>query len=158
MKFNLTVNGHTAVVEADPLEPLSMVLRDRLGLKGLKEGCCEGECGACTVLLDGAPVHACLTPGFQAEGRNITTIEGLGGGPGLLSGLQRAFVKVGAVQCGFCTPGMVMAAEGLLRANSDPDDAEIRHALAGNICRCTGYDTIIRAVATEAASRNSVPV
>jgi aerobic-type carbon monoxide dehydrogenase small subunit (CoxS/CutS family) len=153
MQFNLRINGRPVAVDADPLERLSTVLRDSLGLTGLKEGCCEGECGACTILLDGAPVHACLIAGFQAEGAEITTIEGLGDGDGLLTGLQAGFVAAGAVQCGYCTPGMVMAAEGLLRRDPAPDDAAIRHALAGNICRCTGYDTIVRAVAAEAARR-----
>ena len=153
MLFNLNVNENPVVVDAEPLHPLSTVLRESLGLTGLKEGCCEGECGACTVLLDGVPVNACLTLCCQAEGVKITTIEGLGGASGLLSGLQTAFIEVGAVQCGYCTPGMVMAAEGLLKANPRPEDGEIRHALAGNICRCTGYDTIVRAVATEAARR-----
>jgi aerobic-type carbon monoxide dehydrogenase small subunit (CoxS/CutS family) len=157
MQIELWVNGRPVTVDAGPMQRLSTLLRETLGLTGLKEGCCEGECGACTVLMDGEPVHSCLTLGFQAEGAEITTIEGLSGGSGLLSDLQAAFVAVGAVQCGYCTPGMVMAAEGLLRSDPSPDDAAIRHALAGNICRCTGYDTIIRAVATEAARRGGAP-
>jgi len=156
MRITLNVNGESTPVAGDPTMRLSHLLRQGLGLTGLKEGCCEGECGACTVLMDGEPVHACLTLGFQAEGREITTIEGLGAGNGLLSGLQAAFVAEGAIQCGYCTPGMIMAAEGLLRKTPAPAEAEIRHALAGNICRCTGFDAIVRAVASEAARRRSV--
>jgi aerobic-type carbon monoxide dehydrogenase small subunit (CoxS/CutS family) len=150
LTFN--VNGREIASDADPLKRLSRILREDLGLTGLKEGCCEGECGACTVLMDGAAVHACLVLGFQAEGHDITTIEGLGDA-GRLTYLQATFVATGAVQCGYCTPGMVMSAEALLRAKSDPDADDIRHALAGNICRCTGFDSIVRAVATEASRR-----
>ncbi len=155
--LTLFVHGREGVVEAAPLDRLSTVLRGALGLTGVKEGCCEGECGACTVMMDGLAVHACLTPVIQAEGRSIVTIEGLADGNPLLSGLQRAFLHHGAVQCGYCTPGMVMAAEALLAADPDPGDAEIRHALAGNICRCTGFQTIVEAVADEAARRRAGP-
>lgn len=152
MVLSLKINGRTVSVGGDPTARLSHILREELGLTGLKEGCLEGECGACTILVDGAPVHACLMLAFQAQGRDILTVEGLDEG-GLRAGLQAAFVAGGAVQCGYCTPGMVMAAEGLLRANPAPSADEIRHALAGNICRCTGYDSIVRAVAAEAERR-----
>lgn len=148
------VNGREVSIAANPLDRLSHILRDRLGLTGVKEGCCEGECGACTVLIDDLPVASCLVPGFQAEGARITTIEGLAQS-GALSGLQQAFLTHGAVQCGYCTPGMVMAAEGHLRANPAGDRAAIRHALAGNICRCTGFVLIVDAVEHEAGLRRA---
>ena len=148
----LRINGLTLWIDADPMTRLSRVLRDELGLTGLKEGCCEGECGACTVLVDGLPVNACLMLGFQAQGRDITTVEGLREA-GKLAGLHEVFLACGAVQCGYCSPGMVMAAEGFLRANTDPSADEIRHALAGNLCRCTGFESIVQAVAAEAARR-----
>ncbi len=149
MRISLQVNGRAVETEVSPVSRLSGLLRDVLGLTGVKEGCCEGECGACTVLLDGQPVNSCLMLAFQATGRAVTTVEGLGGS----SGLQNAFLQLGAVQCGYCTPGMLVAAEGLLRANPGPAEPEIRHALAGNICRCTGFESIVRAVAAEAAAR-----
>lgn len=152
MALSFTVNGRNVSMDGDPLARLSEVLRQQLGLTGLKEGCLEGECGACTILIDGSPVHACLMLAFQAQGRDIVTVEGLGGS-GTLSRLQTIFVEEGAVQCGYCTPGMVMAAEGLLRANPAPSTDDIRHALAGNICRCTGYENIVRAVSAEAERR-----
>lgn len=152
MQIALTVNGHSLNLAAEPGERLSTALR-AAGLTGLKEGCLEGECGACTVLLDGRPVCSCLMLAAQAEGRAVETVEGLAAaGP---SDLQAAFVREGAVQCGYCTPGMVMAAEGLLRANPDPSEAEIRQAIAGNICRCTGYVAILRAIAATAATRRA---
>ncbi|TGQ72942.1 MULTISPECIES: (2Fe-2S)-binding protein [unclassified Mesorhizobium] len=151
MRMSLKVNGQAIETEISPISRLSGFLRDVLGLTGVKEGCCEGECGACTVLLDGQPVDSCLMLAFQATGREITTIEGLCGSG--VNDLQQAFLKMGAVQCGYCTPGMVLAAEGLLHANPSPGEAEIRHALAGNICRCTGFETIVQAVATAAAAR-----
>jgi len=154
MPLSLCVNDRTMTVETDPLDRLSGILRGALGLTGLKEGCCEGECGACTVLMDGRPVLACLILGFQAEGVRITTIEGLTGNRPL-SELQTAFLNRGAVQCGYCVPGMVMAAEGLLRADPAPGREAIRHALAGNICRCTGFQTIVDAVAEAARRRRS---
>lgn len=149
----LTVNGRPVHSPAEPGERLSRFLRERLGLTGLKEGCCEGECGACTVLLDGEPVNACLVLAHQAEGRDVLTVEGLSGDG--LGDLQAMFVARGAIQCGYCTPGMLMAAEGLLRANASPTDAEIRTALAGNICRCTGFQTIVDAVAATASARRT---
>ena len=151
MRMSLKINGQAIETKISPISRLSGFLRDVLGLTGVKEGCCEGECGACTVLLDSQPVNSCLMLAFQAEGREITTIEGLCRSG--INDLQRAFLEMGAVQCGYCTPGMLLAAEGLLRANPNPREAEIRHALAGNICRCTGFETIVQAVATEAAAR-----
>lgn len=155
MALVLNVNGKHVEVDADPMDRLSRILRDDLGLIGLKEGCCEGECGACTVLMDGLPIHACLMLGCQAEDHEITTVEALCH-HGTLSDLQEAFVAHGAVQCGYCTPGMVMSAEGLLRRNRMPTENEIRRALAGNICRCTGFDAIVRTVATVAARRSGI--
>jgi len=148
MLISLMVNGKVRRVEAAPEARLSAVLRAGLGLTGLKEGCCEGECGACTVLLDGQAVNSCLVAACQVEGRRIETVEGLDP-----SGLPQAFVDAGAIQCGFCTPGMVMAAEALLRSDPDPAPDTIRHALAGNICRCTGFVAIVQAVALEAGRR-----
>lgn len=140
--MKLRVNGTTIRVEAHPLERLLDVLRIQCKLTGTKEGCGEGECGACTVLLDGEPVNACLVPVAHAEGRSITTIEGLGGAKANHP-LQRSFVEQGAAQCGFCTPGMLISASVIPpRAKRE----EIRCALAGNLCRCTGYSAIYRAV------------
>ncbi len=151
IRIALEVNGRRVEASVSPAARLSAFLRMDLGLTGLKEGCREGECGACTVLVDGRPVNSCLMLAFQADGRDVVTVEGLSAGGTV--GLQRTFVDCGAVQCGYCMPGMVMAAEGLLGANPDPDEAEIRHALAGNLCRCTGFETIVHAVAVEAAAR-----
>jgi aerobic-type carbon monoxide dehydrogenase small subunit (CoxS/CutS family) len=152
MVLVLNINGRRISVAGDPTARLSHILRGELGLTGLKEGCLEGECGACTILVDDVPIHACLMLAFQAQGHDIVTIEGMHQ-DGPCAELQTAFVAGGAVQCGYCTPGMVMAAEGLLRTNPAPSANDIRHALAGNICRCTGYDSIVRAVAAEAARR-----
>lgn len=154
MQITLTLNGAPAQIEAAPGTRLSTALRDH-GLTGLKEGCLEGECGACTVLLDGAPVCSCLTLAAQAQGLRVETVEGLANPDGQPSDLQRAFVEEGAVQCGYCTPGMILAAEGLLRSNPDPTEAEVRRAIAGNICRCTGYVGILRAILRTAASRRA---
>ncbi|AZO23565.1 (2Fe-2S)-binding protein [Mesorhizobium sp. M1E.F.Ca.ET.045.02.1.1] len=151
MRVSLEINGQAVETEVSAALRLSGFLRDVLGLTGVKEGCCEGECGACTVLLDGKPINSCLMLTFQAAGHEVTTIEGLGG----RSDLQNAFLQMGAVQCGYCTPGMLVAADGLLRDNSRPSEVEIRHALAGNICRCTGFETIVQAVAAHAAAREA---
>lgn len=158
MQITVTLNGDCRTLEVDPRQRLSELLRDGLDLTGLKEGCREGECGACTVLVDGRPVNSCLMLAFQANGCVITTIEGLTGAGGTPSPLQQAFIDHGAVQCGYCTPGMVVAAEGLLRENPEPGRAEIGHALAGNLCRCTGFQTIFEAVEAEAARRRREPV
>jgi carbon-monoxide dehydrogenase small subunit len=141
----LRVNGTTYPVELDPHATLLRAVREVIGLTGPKEGCDDSECGACMMLLDGKPVNACSYLALQAEGREITTIEGLAQA-GNLSSLQRAFLEEGGVQCGFCTPGMLISATALLSSVPEPSELEIRVALAGNLCRCTGYDGIIRAV------------
>jgi len=146
MKVSCLVNGHAvAVGGVRPAESLLEMLRDRLALTGAKNSCEQGECGSCSVYLDGVLVCACLVLAGQAEGASITTIEGLASGPGL-DPVQRAFAESGAVQCGFCTPGLVLAAHDLLGRIPEPSDDEIREALAGNLCRCTGYQKIIDAV------------
>ena len=147
----LTVNGTAYPVELDPHISLLRAVREVIGLTGSKEGCDDSECGACMMLLDGKPVNSCSYLALQADGRRITTVEGLASAEGL-SALQRAFLEEGGVQCGFCTPGMLISATALLRANPSPSDEEIRIALAGNLCRCTGYDGIVRAVRGVAAS------
>ncbi len=146
MRVTCTVNGVARL--ADDVwagESLLYVLRERLGLPGAKNACEQGECGSCTVYLDGVLVCACLVAAGQAEGREVVTVEGLSDGE-RLDRVQQAFVTAGAVQCGFCTPGLVVAAHDLLERDPDPDDADIREALAGNLCRCTGYENIIAAV------------
>ena len=145
----LTVNGVAYPVELDPHMSLLRAVRDVIGLTGSKEGCDDSECGACMMLLDGKPVNACSYLALQADGRQITTVEGLAGEAGMAP-LQRAFLEEGGVQCGFCTPGMLISATALLRDNPDPSEQEIRVALAGNLCRCTGYDGIVRAVRSTA--------
>lgn len=144
-RLRLRVNGKQHTVWVEPLESLAVVLRDRLGFKGTKVGCERGECGVCTILLDGKAVKSCLFPALQAEDRDILTIEGLGG-QDVADPVQEAFVRVGAVQCGFCTPGMVLAVKGLLAKNPNPSPAEIREGLAGNLCRCTGYQQVAEAI------------
>ncbi len=141
----LTVNGTAYPVELDPHITLLRAVRDVIGLTGPKEGCDDSECGACMMLLDGKPVNACSYLALQAEGRDVTTVEGLADPDGLAP-LQQAFLTEGGVQCGFCTPGMLISATALLRSTPEPTDDQIRIALAGNLCRCTGYDGIIRAV------------
>jgi carbon-monoxide dehydrogenase small subunit len=146
MRVSLTVNGEQRV--ADDVwagESLLYVLRERLGLPGSKNACEQGECGSCTVYLDGVPVCSCLVAAGQAEGRTVVTVEGLGS-EAELHPVQQAFLDAGAVQCGFCTPGLVVAVHDLLARDPDPQDADIREALAGNLCRCTGYEKIIEAV------------
>ena len=143
--LELDVNGQHHRVDAPPLTPLVTVLRDHLGLRGTKVGCGNGECGACTVLVEGAAVCACLLPAHRVQGRAVTTIEGLSQG-GELTALQQAVIAHGALQCGFCTPGMLMAAHALRLANPHPSESEVVAGLAGNICRCTGYRQIIEAV------------
>jgi carbon-monoxide dehydrogenase small subunit len=147
----LTVNGTAYPVELDPHLSLLRAVREVIGLTGAKEGCDDSECGACMMLLDGKPVNACSYLALQADGREITTVEGLANAGGL-NALQRAFLEEGGVQCGYCTPGMLISATALLRSNPSPSDEEIRIALSGNLCRCTGYDGIVRAVRGVAAS------
>jgi carbon-monoxide dehydrogenase small subunit len=147
----LTVNGTAYDLDLDPHTSLLDAVRDGIGLTGSKEGCDDSECGACMMLLDGKPVNSCSYLALQAEGRDVTTVEGLSDGAGL-SSLQRAFLEHGGVQCGFCTPGMLISATALLRSQADPSDDEIRIALSGNLCRCTGYDGIVRAVRSVAGA------
>ena len=136
---------------ADTRDTLIDLLRDRLGLTGTKEGCGNGNCGTCTVLMDGAPINACLVLALEVPGRTVTTIEGLSAG-GELHPLQQALVAHGGTQCGFCTPGIVLAAKALLDETPRPTEAQIRHAIAGNLCRCTGYVKIVEAIAAVAAA------
>ncbi len=146
----LIVNGVAYPVSLDPHASLLAAVRTAVGLTGAKEGCDDSECGACMMLLDGKPVNACSYLALQAEDREITTVEGLGEDEGSLGPLQRAFLEHGGVQCGFCTPGMLVSATALLRANASPTEEEVRIALSGNLCRCTGYDGIVRAVLSAA--------
>ena len=145
VEIRFRVNGEQRTVRVWPMTRLLDVLRQEVGLTGVKEGCGEGECGACSVLLDGELVNSCLIPAAQAEGADIVTIEGLAGGDEL-SPIQQAFLDEGGAQCGICTPGMVLAAKDLLDRNPAPGDEQIREALAGNLCRCTGYVRIVAAV------------
>ena len=145
MKLDFILNGRNTVVETEPDRRLLDLLRTELHMTGTKEGCGEGECGACTVIIDGEAVHSCLVLACQLEGKSVITIEGLEEN-GELSDIQRIFVEETAIQCGYCTTGMIMSAKALLRHNSNPSEAEIRTALSGNICRCSGYTQIIRAV------------
>ena len=140
-----TINGDTVEFACEPNEPLLDVLRNRLGLSGAKEGCGTGDCGACSVQVDGRVICSCLMLGVEAEGREIETVEGLAHGTELHP-LQTKFLEHAALQCGVCTPGFLMAAKALLEKNPDPTEEEIRFGLAGNLCRCTGYDKIVRAV------------
>jgi carbon-monoxide dehydrogenase small subunit len=149
--MTLTVNGKARRVTAPADALLLEVLRDKLALTGAKNGCGMGECGACTVLLDGVAVCSCLTLAIETQGHEITTIEGLAK-PGELDSVQEAFATAGGVQCGFCTPGMVLTSRALLNENSNPTEAEVRLALSGNLCRCTGYGKIIEAVLNAAAA------
>ena len=148
--ITLTVNGTPYEVAIEPRQSLLQLLREELHLTGTKEGCSEGECGACTVLLDGKTVASCLIFALEAQGRDVTTIEGLAHGD-QLHPVQKAFAEYGAVQCGFCTPGMILAAKALLDSNPHPTEAEIRQGIAGNLCRCTGYVKIVEAI--QAAAR-----
>jgi carbon-monoxide dehydrogenase small subunit len=143
---NLTVNGRVRQVDVDAADTLLTLLRDRLGLLGTKEGCTEGECGACTVLLDGVPVDSCIYSAAAADGRAVQTVEGLAPPDQPLTPLQQAFVQNGAVQCGFCTPGFLMTLTALLAEDPAPEREAVKTALAGNICRCTGYRHILDAV------------
>lgn len=143
---NFTLNGEAMQVEVEHHWTLLQLLRDHLELNGVKEGCGAGECGACTVIIDGEAVNSCILPVLEIEGKSIITIEGLADKSGTLHPLQKAFVEHGAVQCGFCTPGMILSAKALLDRIPNPTDAEIKTAIAGNLCRCTGYVQIIEAI------------
>ena len=149
--FKLRVNGRAVTVDSwDPAQPLLYVLRNSLGLHGPKFGCGLGQCGACTVLIDGKAARSCTTPVKQAEGHAITTIEGVTPGPGELSPVQDAFCETHGMQCGYCTPAMILTAHALLAKNAAPTRAEIVEAISGNICRCTGYEQIVEAIALAA--------
>jgi len=152
----LTVNGRAYPVELEPGTSLLTAVRDVVGLTGSKEGCDDSECGACMMLLDGQPVNSCSYLALQAEGRDVTTVEGLARGTELTP-LQTAFLAHGGVQCGFCTPGMLISATALLDTNPTPTEDEVRIALSGNLCRCTGYDGIVEAVLSVASSGGPRP-
>ena len=149
--LTIKLNGEEVTVQVKPSATLVEVLRDQLELTGTKVACGEGECGACTVLLDGKPVNSCLVPALKAHGREVLTVEGLAS-LGELHPLQKAFVEHGAVQCGYCTPGMLMSAKALLDHNPNPTEDEVRLAISGNLCRCTGYAKIVEAI--KAASQS----
>jgi len=152
--IELHVNGEVHSLAVKPNDTLLEVLRDHLGLVGTKEGCSVGECGACTVLLNGRPALSCLTLAFDAKGMEITTIEGVSQGEAL-DPIQQAFVDYGAVQCGFCTPGMILTAKELLEVQRHPSVDEIKHALSGNFCRCTGYTKIVEAIEAVSTERRA---
>jgi carbon-monoxide dehydrogenase small subunit len=152
--INISVNGEEYGLEVKPNRVLLDVLREDIGFTGTKKGCGLGKCGACTVLLDGRPVHSCLILAPQVDGKEITTIEGIAGEEPHV--LQNAFVEKGAVQCGFCTPGMINTAKALLDTNPDPGEAEIKLAIAGNLCRCTGYNQIVSAIQTCTQSNSAI--
>ncbi|SJZ33368.1 (2Fe-2S)-binding protein [Selenihalanaerobacter shriftii] len=152
-KIKFTVNGEVREYEVAPNQTLLTFIREDMDLTGAKEGCAEGECGACTVLLDGKAVNACMMFAVEADGKEIETIEGLASGSGL-SVIQETFIEYSALQCGYCTPGMIMSTEALLRRNPNPTDFEIREAIAGNLCRCTGYTKIIEAIKAVAEKIN----
>lgn len=145
-KIKLKVNRRNITVSVKPTDILVDVLRDKLGLTGTKKSCGQGDCGACTVLMDGKAVNSCLMLALDAQGQEITTIEGLEGEDGTLHPLQEAFVENAAIQCGFCTPGMILSAKSLLDEIPHPTEEEVRQALSGNLCRCTGYAKIVQAV------------
>jgi carbon-monoxide dehydrogenase small subunit len=148
-QLRLTVNGSSYELGVQPWETLLEVIRDKLGLTGTKEGCGLGECGACTVIMDGKTVNSCLVLAVEADGKQITTIEGLADGDELHP-IQEAFIEHGGLQCGFCTPGMIMSAKALLDENPAPSEQDIRRGIAGNLCRCTGYTKIIESIASAA--------
>jgi len=143
--IRLTVNGESYTVAVEPCESLLDVLRDRLGLTGTKKGCNRGDCGACTIIIDGKTVNSCLVLAVEADDKEVLTVEGLASN-GQLHPIQEAFVQYGAVQCGYCTPGMIMSVKALLDENSNPTEEEVKRAIGGNLCRCTGYVKIIDAI------------
>lgn len=144
--IRFTLNGEQVEVEIEPHLTLLQLLREKLELIGTKEGCGMGECGTCTVLLDGKTINSCIFPALEVEGKSVTTIEGLIDAQGNLHPVQKAFIEYGAIQCGFCTPGMVLSAKALLDENPKPTEEEIRTGIAGNLCRCTGYLQIVQAI------------
>lgn len=148
-EVNFKLNGEQVKVFVEPQKSLVDLLRNEMDLTGTKESCGDGQCGSCTVLIDGVPFNSCLTLGVAVDGKSVETIEGLSDGD-TLHPIQKAFAENGAVQCGYCTPGMIMTAKGLLGRNPDPTEEEIRHQMAGNLCRCTGYEKIVDAVKTSA--------
>jgi len=150
LHVSATINGEPAEFLCEPQQTLLDVLRDELGLTGTKEGCSSGDCGACSVILDDRVVCSCLVLAAEAEGARITTVEGLATGD-VLHALQHQFLEHAALQCGFCTPGLLVAAKALLDRNPNPSETEVRYGLAGNLCRCTGYDKVVRAVLDAAA-------
>jgi carbon-monoxide dehydrogenase small subunit len=151
VKVHLKVNGLAYQTEVEPRRTLLELIREDLELMGTKEGCGLGECGTCTVLVDGKPIKSCITLAVQANGREVTTIEGLEKSDGTLHPLQQAFIDHGAIQCGFCTPGMILSAKALLDENTRPTELEVRQAIAGNLCRCTGYQKIVEAILSVAS-------
>jgi carbon-monoxide dehydrogenase small subunit len=153
--ITVTVNGQRQTLDVRPHHTLLEVLRDQLGLTGTKECCAEGECGACTLFLNGEAVDSCLVLGVEADGKSVTTVEGLASKDGSLDPVQQGFLDTGAVQCGFCIPGMLMSAKYLLSKNPNPTEAEIKEGLAGNLCRCAGYSRIIAAVMQAAKAQVS---
>lgn len=146
MKVSLTINREKRELELEPYRSLLDALRNEAGLTGTKKGCDVGDCGACTVLVDGKPLNSCLMLGVEAAGREVVTIEGLQPAPGRLHPLQEKFMQLGGAQCGFCTPGMIVMAKALLDENPHPTEEQIRFGIAGNICRCTGYTKIVEAI------------
>jgi len=155
-QVSLRVNGEIYDLLVESRHTLLRVLRDELGLSGTKKGCDTGDCGACTVLMEGKPINSCLTLAVEADGKDITTIEGLARG-NELHPLQEAFIQAGAVQCGYCTPGMILTAKALLEENPNPSEEEVKRAIAGNLCRCTGYVKIIQAIQAAAKVMRSSP-
>jgi carbon-monoxide dehydrogenase small subunit len=152
--IRITVNQEEREMAIDPNMTLVDLLRDELGLTGTKKGCGLGECGACTVLLDGKPVNSCIVLAMEAHEREVVTIEGMETEEGLHP-IQRAFVEKGAIQCGFCSPGMILSAKGLLDQNPNPDEQDIRKAISGNLCRCTGYQKIVEAIQSVATNEKA---
>ena len=156
VQLQLKVNGMAYKMEVEPRRTLLELIREDLELTGTKEGCGLGECGTCTVLLDGIPIKSCITLAVQANGREVTTIEGVEGADGTLHPIQQAFIDHGAIQCGFCTPGMVLSAKALLHENPRPTEMEVKQAIAGNLCRCTGYQKIVEAILSAAGKGQRV--